>query len=178
MTPGKVKEHFGQQMGSLLSPEYWCNSQFVAKFMVQIWVAINLAQEYNINGQFLWPVYLPKVWLCHIISAQLHVIEAQERHEKSPKKGQGCWFSLWLLISSYLMTKVVTVIVLLTHILAVCPTTHWSMIIFVFPDDRICLDVHFTIWEISKIKADIFSTLHITWWNWHFKANDSKSKYL
>ena len=102
MTPGKVKEHFGQQMGSLLSPEYWCNSQFVAKFMVQIWVAINLAQEYNINGQFLWPVYLPKVWLCHIISAQLHVIEAQERHEKSPKKGTSrqarCWFSEWLLI--------------------------------------------------------------------------------
>ena len=102
MTPGKVMEHFGQQMGSLLSPEYWCNSQFVAKFMVQIWVAINLAQEYNINGQFLWPVYLPKVWLCHIISAQLHVIEAQERHEKSPKKGTSRhawrWFSERLLI--------------------------------------------------------------------------------
>ena len=101
MTPGKVKEHFGQQMGSLLSPEYWCNSQFVAKFMVQIWVAINLAQEYNINGQFLWPVYLPKVWLCHIISAQLHVIEAQERHEKSPEKRTICdW--LWQFVISTL----------------------------------------------------------------------------
>ena len=52
MTPGKVKEHFGQQMGSLLSPEYWCNSQFVAKFMAQIWVAINLAQEHK------WPIPL------------------------------------------------------------------------------------------------------------------------
>ena len=41
----------------------------------------------TINGQFLWPVYCSKVRLQHIkISAQLHVIEAQERHEKSPKK--------------------------------------------------------------------------------------------
>ena len=31
-----------------------------------------------INGEFLWPVYCSK--------AALHVIEAQERHEKSPKK--------------------------------------------------------------------------------------------
>ena len=32
-----------------------------------------------INGEFLWPVYCSK-------AAKLHVIEAQERHEKSPKK--------------------------------------------------------------------------------------------
>ena len=29
MVPGKV----GEQMGSFLSPEYWCNAQFMAKFM-------------------------------------------------------------------------------------------------------------------------------------------------
>ena len=46
MTPGKVKEHFGQQMVSLLSPEYWCNSQFMAQFMAQIWAAINPAQDH------------------------------------------------------------------------------------------------------------------------------------
>ena len=42
---------------------------------------------YWANGQFLWAAYSRKLWHQHIkISAQLHVIEAQERHEKSPKK--------------------------------------------------------------------------------------------
>ena len=59
--------------------------------MAKIWAAINLVQHYKlprtVNGQFLWPVYCSKVWLQHIkISAHLHVMEAQERHEKSRKK--------------------------------------------------------------------------------------------
>ena len=45
------------------------------------------------------------LWIQHIkISAQLYMIEAQERHEKSPKKVTSrqarCWFSVWLLIWS------------------------------------------------------------------------------
>ena len=52
-------------------------------YFLCIWDAINLAEYHK------WPkpVYSPKVWHQHIKnSAQLHVIEAQERHEKSPKK--------------------------------------------------------------------------------------------
>ena len=53
----------------------------------------------------------------------------------------------------YLVTEVVTNIVLLTHILAVLPTTYWSAIKFSFSDVRKHLEIHFTIWEISTIKA-------------------------
>ena len=43
----------------------------------------------TINGQFLLPVYSPKLWHQHIkISAKLHVMEAQERCLKSLKKWQ------------------------------------------------------------------------------------------
>ena len=39
------------------------------------------------NSQFLWPVYCSKVWLKHIkISAQLHVIEAQEKYKQRNHK--------------------------------------------------------------------------------------------
>ena len=37
-------------MDSLLSSEYWCNSHFLAKFMGQIWVAINPAHDHK------WPI--------------------------------------------------------------------------------------------------------------------------
>ena len=50
------------------------------------------------NGQFLWPVYSRKLWRQHIkISAQLHMIEAQERHEKSPKKKDKSYSQMRLL---------------------------------------------------------------------------------
>ena len=48
----KLKEHFGQQMDSLLLAEYWCNSHFLAKFMAQSWAAINPAQDQK------WPIPL------------------------------------------------------------------------------------------------------------------------
>ena len=56
MIPGEVIQaewsmvHFGQQMDSLLSPKYWCTSQFMAKFMAQIQAATNLAQYHK------WPI--------------------------------------------------------------------------------------------------------------------------
>ena len=61
----------------------FCQLTLLARFMAKIWDAINLAEYHK------WPkpVYSPKVWHQHIkISAQLHVIEAQKRHEKSPQK--------------------------------------------------------------------------------------------
>ena len=55
--------------------------------MAKIWADINLDQDHKWSNPVASLLqFCSKVWLQHIkISAQ-HVIEAQERHEKSPKK--------------------------------------------------------------------------------------------
>ena len=56
-------------------------SALLGKFITKIWAATNLTQDHK------WSIYCRKLWHQHIkISARLHIIEAQERHEKSPKK--------------------------------------------------------------------------------------------
>ena len=57
----------------------------MTEITAKICMAINLAQDHE------WPIpmasLLPQALTPNIkISAQLHVIEAKERHEKSPKK--------------------------------------------------------------------------------------------
>ena len=47
-----LQERFLQQMNSLLSPEYWCNSQVLTKFMAQICAAINPVQDHK------WPILM------------------------------------------------------------------------------------------------------------------------
>ena len=47
-----LKAHFGQQMNWFMTQEYWYNSQFLEKFMVQIWAALNSAQDHKHK----WPM--------------------------------------------------------------------------------------------------------------------------
>ena len=61
-----------------------CLLALLAKFMAKIWAAINMAQDHK------WSIPMASLLQqCALkFPVQLHVIEAFERHEKSPKNGQ------------------------------------------------------------------------------------------